>query len=114
MTRSLARACQWLRRRPFAAIIPLVLLLAALDLWSRPPAMPSYAETRDGWRASEAWLRDRHGRLIQTVRIDFAVRRLEWVPLARISPAVLGAVVAAEDRRFPSHKGVDWRGLGGS
>jgi penicillin-binding protein 1C len=108
------RALAWLRRRPSLWLVPPLLLAAALDLWSRPPAMPSYAEARDGWRASEAWLRDRRGRLVQTVRIDFAVRRLEWVPLDRISPAVRAAVVAAEDRRFASHGGVDWRGLGGS
>jgi penicillin-binding protein 1C len=110
----IGRALAWLRRRPSLWLIPPLLLAAALDLWSRPPAMPSYSDTRDGWRASEAWLRDRNGRLIQTVRIDFAVRRLEWVTLERISPAVRTAVVAAEDRRFASHGGVDWRGLGGS
>ena len=63
---------------------------------------------------SEAWLKDRDGRLLQTVRIDFAVRRLDWVPLARIAPSVREAVVASEDKRFASHGGVDWRGLGGS
>jgi penicillin-binding protein 1C len=110
----IGRALAWLRRRPSLWLVPPLLLAAGLDLWSRPPTMPSYAQTRDGWRASEAWLRDRNGRLVQTVRIDFAVRRLEWVPLERISPAVRAAVVAAEDRRFASHGGVDWRGLGGS
>ena len=76
--------------------------------------MPSYAETRDGWRASEAWLRDRDGRLLQTVRIDFAVRRLGWVPLDRIAPALREAVVASEDKDFHSHGGVDWSALAGS
>lgn len=39
--------------------------------------------------------------------------RLErmFVPLGRISPALPRAVIAAEDGRFCSHHGVDWRGL---
>jgi penicillin-binding protein 1C len=104
----------WLRRRPSLWLVPPFALAVFLALWTAPPAMPSYAETKAGWHSSEAWLKDRNGRLLQTVRIDFAVRRLDWVPLDRVSPAVREAVVAAEDRRFAGHGGVDWRGLGGS
>ncbi|MGO4407049.1 monofunctional biosynthetic peptidoglycan transglycosylase [Bosea sp. RAF48] len=32
----------------------------------------------------------------------------EWVPLAQISPNLIRAVIAAEDQRFCSHRGVDW------
>ncbi len=32
----------------------------------------------------------------------------QWVPLAQISPALIRAVIAAEDQRFCSHAGVDW------
>lgn len=105
---------EWLRRRPLVWLGALLLVPVSLSLWTRPPLMPSYAEARAAWRPSEAWLKDRDGRLLQTVRIDFAVRRLDWVPLARIAPGVREAVVASEDRRFASHGGVDWRGLGGS
>jgi penicillin-binding protein 1C len=111
MTRA---ALGWLRRRPFGCLVALLLIPLGFSLWTRPPATPSYAEVRAGWRSSEAWLRDRDGRLLETVRIDFAVRRLGWVPLDRVAPAVRGAVVAAEDRRFADHGGVDWRGLAGS
>jgi penicillin-binding protein 1C len=107
-------AIEWLRRRPLLWLAALLLVPAGLSLWTRPPAMPSYEQARAAWRPSEAWLRDRDGRLLQTVRIDFAVRRLDWVPLARVAPSVRAAVVASEDRRFPHHKGVDWRGLAGS
>ncbi|HEX5181535.1 MAG TPA: penicillin-binding protein 1C [Allosphingosinicella sp.] len=107
-------ARQWLRRRPFLVLAVLLLIPAGLGLWTRPPPMPSYDEARAAWRPSEAWLRDRNGRLLQTVRIDFAVRRLDWVPLARIAPSVRTAVVASEDKRFAMHGGVDWRGLAGS
>jgi len=42
------------------------------------------------------------------VRVDKNVRRLAWVPLAEMSPALLQAVVLSEDRRFYEHSGVDW------
>jgi hypothetical protein len=32
----------------------------------------------------------------------------QWVPLSRISPNLIRAVIAAEDQRFCSHDGVDW------
>jgi penicillin-binding protein 1C len=104
----------WLRRSPSVWVLAPLLLLAGLDLWTAPPPLPSYAEARAAWRPSEAWLKDRNGRLLQTIRIDMAVRRLEWVPLSTVAPAVREAVVAGEDRRFLSHGGVDWRGLAGS
>jgi monofunctional biosynthetic peptidoglycan transglycosylase len=39
--------------------------------------------------------------------------RLDWrpVPLARIAPSLRRAVVVAEDARFWSHDGVDWRAV---
>jgi penicillin-binding protein 1C len=104
----------WLRRRPSVWLLVLLLLLGGAGWWTRPPSMPSYKEARSAWRSSEAWLRDRDGRLLQTVRIDFAVRRLGWVPLERIAPAVREAVVASEDRSFRAHGGVDWSALAGS
>lgn len=108
------RAIAWLRRRPFAALGALLGVPVALGYWTMPPAMPNYAETRQGWRSSEAWLRDRNGRLLQTIRLNYAVRRLEWTPLERVAPAVREHVVAAEDRSFRSHGGVAWRSFGGS
>jgi penicillin-binding protein 1C len=104
----------WLRRRPSLWLIAPLLLIIGLAAWTAPPPLRSYDQTRGDWRASEAWLRDRNGRLLQTVRIDFAVRRLDWVPLDQIAPSVLEAVVAAEDKRFQSHRGIDWWGFGGS
>ncbi len=38
----------------------------------------------------------------------------EWVPLARISPQVVQALVATEDNRFYAHHGVDFYRLGGA
>ncbi len=87
-------------------------LLAALALTSAiapaAHALPTYAEVRAAHRPSDITLLDRHGEPIQTVRIDKNVRRLAWVPLADMSPALLQAVVLSEDRRFYEHNGVDW------
>ena len=107
-------ALAWLRRRPLVWLCAALLVPFGLSLWTLPPAMPSYAVTHAGWHPSEAWLRDRDGRLLDAIRVNFAVRRLDWVPLDRIAPVVRQAVVASEDRRFAAHGGVDWRGLAGS
>ena len=88
-----------------------VLLLAALALFTAPPALPSYAQTRAAWAPSESWLHDRHGVLIDSARVDFAHRRLAWTPLDQVAPVVPAAVLQAEDRRFRAHGGVDWPAL---
>jgi penicillin-binding protein 1C len=104
----------WLRRRPSLWLVAPVALLFGAALWTAPPAMPGFATARSDWQPSEAWLRDRNGRLLDTVRVDYSVRRLDWVPLTRVAPALRDAVIAGEDKRFRSHNGVDWRGLAGS
>jgi penicillin-binding protein 1C len=104
----------WLRRRPSLWLVPPLLALLGVALWTAPPAMPGYAATRADWRSSEAWLRDRDGRLLDRVRIDYSLRRLDWAPLDRIAPALRDAVIAGEDKRFAAHGGVDWIGLAGS
>jgi len=99
------------RRRLAIAAPCAVVALLALDRATRPPPLPDYAAVSAAWRPSEAWLYDRHGRLLDSSRVDFAVRRLGWVPLAAIAPAVPRAVIAAEDRRFADHHGIDWLGI---
>jgi penicillin-binding protein 1C len=51
-------------------------------------------------------LTDRDGRVLRR-----AGPGAQWVPLERISPALIAATVAAEDHRFYSHHGVDARAL---
>ena len=108
------RAAHWLRQRPFLCLLVLLAFPTGLGLWTQPPTIASYDAARADWKASEAWLRDRHGHLLETVRLDFAVRRLEWVPLNQVTPIMRASVVASEDKRFLSHHGIDWRSLGGS
>ncbi len=77
-------------------------------------SLPSFVDVRASYRTSEAVLLDRHGVPLQDVRIDTRVRQLDWVALADISPAMSATLIAAEDKRFYEHGGVDWSGLAGA
>ncbi len=87
-----------------------------------PAALPSFAQVRQDYRASDVRVLDRHGELLQRVRQDFQGRRGDWLALDDVSPALLQAVLASEDRRFHEHHGVDmwavaaaaWQRAGGS
>lgn len=65
---------------------------------------PSIAslESYDPDQASKVYAGD--GRLVT----DFGLERRTVVPLKQISPAVLAAFIATEDRRFYQHNGIDW------
>ncbi|MBY8822260.1 penicillin-binding protein 1C [Sphingomonas colocasiae] len=93
-----------------------VVFAAFTALWflTLPPPLPDYATVKARWRPSEAWLYDRDGRLLDSIRVDFAARRLAWTPLDRIAPVVRDTLVAAEDRRFAAHGGVDWLAVAGA
>ncbi len=52
---------------------------------------------------------DRHGSLLQEVRCRDG--RSLPVPLKSISPHFINALIAAEDRRFYEHDGVDWKAV---
>lgn len=90
------------------------LVLAAALFAGSAAALPSFAEVRAAHRPSDLTLLDRHGEPIQTLRVDDRVRRLPWLPLADMSPALLRAIVASEDRRFWEHGGIDWRAVAAS
>jgi penicillin-binding protein 1C len=74
-------------------------------------ALPPFEAVRATHIPSEAWLLDRHGTVIQTVRVNDKVRRLPWVKLAELSPAMTAALLVSEDKRFMAHAGVDWRAV---
>ena len=95
----------------------LVLLLAAAGWgWWAPqtpePTVPSFLTVRSAYRPSDVQFLDRNGSVIHQIRIDPTRRRLGWVPLSEISPALQATVIASEDRRFYQHRGVDMRALG--
>jgi penicillin-binding protein 1C len=82
--------------------------VAALAAAAPARALPSPTELRAAYRVSDLTLLDRRGEPVQTLRMDTQVRRLAWVPLEDMSPALLNAIVLSEDRRFWQHSGVDW------
>ncbi len=75
---------------------------------TRAAGIASFAEVKTAHRPSDVTLLDRHDVAIQTVRVDKDVRRLAWVPIGEMSPALLNAIVLSEDRRFWAHSGIDW------
>ena len=98
-----------MRRRSIA-----VLALAALCAACTAPDPPTFDQVRAAHRTSESVLLDRHGEPLHALRTDPTRRRLEWVRLDDVSPALVNALIAAEDRRFHDHAGVDWRSFAGA
>lgn len=92
--------------------------LASGLLWlataAHSASFPGFAEVRERHPASDVTILDRHGELIQSIRRDMSVRRLPWVSLADMSPALRTAIVLSEDQRFWQHSGVDWQAVAGS
>ncbi len=89
-----------------------VVLAVILSAGLTPP--PSFEEVRHGYAQSEGVILDRRGQVIHEMRLDNRTRRLRWVPLEEVSPALCEAVVQAEDWRFFRHRGVDWKSLAGA
>jgi len=90
-----------------ALLVPICLAgLAASTLPAR--AVPSFAEVRAAYTPSDAVLLARDGRPLQSRRIEMKQRRLSWTRIEDVSPTLLRAVLASEDRKFYEHSGVDW------
>lgn len=90
----------------------LVLLLVS------PPCMagslPTFAEVKAAQASSWQPVLDRHGAVLWQLRTDKQQNRLEWRSLEEISPALREVIVQAEDKRFYSHHGVDWKAVLGA
>ena len=100
------------RQRIFAAVvIALLLLTGGTTLWMATCGLagcPSDDQLR-GFRPSEgSRVLDRSG--LALGRLSY-VRRIN-VPLEQVPRHVRAAFIAAEDRRFYYHRGVDWRSAG--
>ncbi|MCM2253604.1 MAG: transglycosylase domain-containing protein [Ramlibacter sp.] len=94
----------WLRRHPLlaAALLP---ALAALYVLALVPATPRIADIRQARSQQPSVVISADGRELAV----FQRANRDWVPLADISPNVIAALVATEDRRFFEHRGVDPR-----
>jgi monofunctional biosynthetic peptidoglycan transglycosylase len=66
--------------------------LVALRWFAPPVTMVQVQRRLDAWARHRPYL-----------------KRYEYVPLARISPDLQHAVIAAEDGRFYQHHGIDWK-----
>ncbi|MCC6846975.1 MAG: penicillin-binding protein 1C [Deltaproteobacteria bacterium] len=77
-------------------------------------AVPAFDAIRARHRPSDVPLLDRRGTVLHELRTDADERRLAWTALADVSPVLVPAVLAAEDRRFRDHHGVDARALLGA
>ena len=81
---------------------------------TREARLPSYFQTIAQFRPSDQFVVDRHGEVLDQVRMDSHGRRLSWLRLGEISPALQTAVVASEDKSFATHDGVDFKSLASS
>jgi penicillin-binding protein 1C len=91
----------------FTALAAAVTTGMAAVFW--PAAAPEFSAIKAAYTPSDAYLLDRYGAVVDSERIRFDVRRLQWVSLTDISPALVAAIVDGEDRRFWQHHGVDWK-----
>ncbi|MSR36579.1 MAG: monofunctional biosynthetic peptidoglycan transglycosylase [Gemmatimonadetes bacterium] len=89
------------------AIAVLMVLATPLLVWAALP-----------WPAAYRWT-DPAATAVMRYRVEQAEDeggglelRQQWVPLAKISPNMVRAVIASEDGRFRAHHGIDWTALG--
>ena len=110
---SIYRIFSWMLRGIGVSAVLSILTVLALVFLPGGNAAASFEQVRAGHNRSESLLLDRHGAVLQELRTSSRGRRLEWVRLKDVSPALPAALLAAEDRRFYRHSGVDWASLAG-
>jgi penicillin-binding protein 1C len=109
---SVKRSVLSLTLRPLAAGALLACALAASPVHA--VEAPGFQQVRTGYVASDAWLLDRRGDVLDSIRLDKSTRRLAWTALDDVSPALRTALIKSEDQRFYDHDGVDWQAVFGS
>ncbi|MES2048600.1 MAG: penicillin-binding protein 1C [Pseudomonadota bacterium] len=77
-------------------------------------AIPTFKQVQQNFLSSDAILTDRNGVAIHQLRINPKERKLAWVKLEDVSPALRMALIASEDKRFYQHGGVDWNAVAGA
>ncbi len=90
----------------------IMLLAICLSAGNSAYAVSSFEEVRKSYVKSDTLLVDRRGDPLYGIRTDKKARRLEWTKFRDVSPALLAAVISAEDRRFFQHSGVDYLSIG--
>ncbi|MDB5751015.1 MAG: Peptidoglycan glycosyltransferase [Ramlibacter sp.] len=97
------------RRHPgrTAALVPALLLAYVLVLI---PFTPSISDLRKAKSAEPSVVLSGDG----VVLAEYKRINRQWVPLGRISPLAIDALIATEDHRFHEHHGIDVRRLLGA
>ena len=85
-----------------ALVVPALVLLYVIALI---PFTPSVADLRKAKSATPSRVLSNDG----VVLAEFKRLNREWVPLDKIAPSVIDALIATEDRRFYDHHGIDFR-----
>ncbi|HEY8039321.1 MAG TPA: penicillin-binding protein 1C [Polyangiaceae bacterium] len=96
----------WTRTTRTARGLVVLVVLPVLALVARAATLPLPAELRGGAGAESIRFVDRDGRLLREVRADDA-SRARALSLDEVGDDLVHAVLAAEDRRFFEHPGVD-------
>ncbi len=99
---------RWIMRALAAAALAFGLPFTVLALYALALSTPPLdeAETEDGARSESLRVTDRGGVLLREVRASDG-KRARRVPLAGFGDRLPRAVLAAEDKRFHEHAGVD-------
>ncbi len=93
---------RWKRAGILLALLPMLALLYVLAL---VPFTPSIGDIRKSRSEAPAIVLSADGKELAM----FKRANRDWVKLAGISPNVLSALIATEDRRFYSHHGIDFK-----
>jgi len=101
------RAWSLARRNPWRTllVLPALVLLYVLALL---PSTPSIADLRKAKSEVPSAVMS----VDNAVLAEFKRVNRSWVPLARVSPNVINALIATEDVRFYDHHGIDIRRTG--
>ena len=102
--RLVARGVAAIRRHPVIAVLALPALVLAYVLLLIP-FTPSISDLRKAKTEAPAQVMSSDG----VVLAEYRRINRQWVPLRQISPNVIDALIATEDRRFYQHHGIDLR-----
>ena len=98
---------RWARHRRVWRVVLACLVLPPLLLIALAAATPLPSELREDHRFdSSIRVVDRHGKVLAEVRADDGARS-RWIRLDEVSADVPLALIAAEDKRFRRHPGID-------
>nr|WP_258002368.1 transglycosylase domain-containing protein [Burkholderia sp. WAC0059] len=92
-------------RRGVALTLVAVPVLLGLYTLALIPFTPSIGDIRKARVDEPAQILSADGKLLAV----FQPGNREWVPLSKISPYMVDALISTEDHRFYEHHGIDWR-----